>query len=213
MPFGISAAGAVAIGAGLSAATGIAGSIMQSNTAAKGQAAARAQYEQQRNDLGPYRDAGEHSIEAQQALLGLQGPEAADAAMSAYRTSPGYQWQMNEGLRGVDASAAARGMLRSGATIKGELDYAQGLADQDFGQYYNRLMGLSTLGQSSAAGAPVAAAAGVETGGANAQSSIYGNTASALGGTANTLLNSTAVQNWLGGKSGVSGGTGDALWT
>jgi hypothetical protein len=207
---GIGAAGVAAIGAVASAGAGIAGGIMQSNTAAKGQAAARAQFEQQRNDLGPYREAGLGSIQAQQDLLGLNGQPAADAAMTNYQHSPGYAWQFDEGQRAVESSQAAQGMLRSGATMKALEKFGSGLANTDFGQYYTRLNQLSTLGQSSAAGAPVAAAAGVETGGANAQSSIYGNTASALGGTANTLLNSTAVQNWLGGGGAVDTAIGRA---
>ena len=209
---GIGAAGIAAIGAGVSAASGIAGGIMQSNTAAKGQAAARAQFEQQRNDLGPYREAGLGSIQAQQDLLGLNGQPAADAAMLQYQQSPGYAWQMDEGLRAVDAGAAAKGMLRSGATLKAEQTFGQGLADTDFGQYYTRLHGLSTLGESAAAGAPVAQAAGVETGGANAQNSIYGNTASALGCTANMLLNNKGFQDWLGGGVSPSTVSNNALY-
>ena len=54
----------------------------------------------------------------------------------------------SEGLRGVDAWRGSRGLpgVRSGATIKAEETFAQGLANQDFGQYYNRLAGLSSLG-------------------------------------------------------------------
>jgi hypothetical protein len=209
---GIGAAGFAAIGAGVSAASGIAGGIMQSNAAAKGQKQAQEQFLMQRNDLGPYREGGLGALQAQQNLLGLNGQEAADASLANYQQSPGYTWQLEQGLRGVDASAAARGMLRSGATLKGEMAYAEGLANQDFGQYYQRLAGLSTLGESAAAGAPVGQAAQAALNGANAQSSIYGNTASSLGGTANTLLNNTAVQNWLGGGVSPSTVSNNALY-
>jgi len=205
---GIGAAGFAAIGAGVSAASGIAGGIMQSNAAGAAQKQAQQQFEQQRNDLGPYREAGLAPLQAQQALLGLQGQPAADAAMAQFQQSPGYQWQMAEGQRAVESSAAAQGLLRSGATMKALQERGQQLANTDFGNYYNRLMDMSKLGQTSAAGGASTAAYSADAAlkGANAQSSIYANTASSLGGTANTLLNNQAVQSWLKGPSVPTGG-------
>jgi hypothetical protein len=201
-------------GAAVSAGAGLLGGVMQSNTAAAGQKQAQAQFQQQRNDLGPYREAGLGSIRAQQDLLGLNGQPAADAAMLQFQQSPGYQWQLDQGLRAVDAGAAAKGMLRSGATLKAEQTFGQGLADTDFSDYYARLMGLSTLGQNSAAGgaATAGAAANTALGGANAQSSIYGNTASALGGAANMLLNNKGFQDWLGGGVSQTDASNNALY-
>ena len=200
MPFA-TAVGAAVAGAAVSGGIGLLGSSMQSGAAAKGQAQAQKQFEMQRNDLGPYREAGLAPLQAQQALLGLQGQPAADAAMAQFQQSPGYQFQMDEGQRAVESSAAAQGLLRSGATLKALQERGQGLANQDFGNYYNRLMDLSRLGQNSAAGGAATAgqAANAALGGANAQSSIYGDVAKNLGGTANTLLNSQGVQNWLNG--------------
>jgi hypothetical protein len=188
--------------------------LLQSGAAKAGQAQAQKQFDQQRQDLSPYRTAGLAPLQAQQDLLGLNGQPAADAAMANYQTSPGYAWQMGEGLRAVDAGAASHGMLRSGATLKAEQTFGEGLANSDFGTYYNRLMGLSTLGESAAAGgASTANAAGATAiGGANAQSSIYGNTASSLGTAANALLTNKDFQSWLGG-SGGGGGTDTGTWT
>ncbi len=51
---------------------------------------------------------------------------------------PGYQFRMDEGLKGVDHSAAARGGLFSGQAAK-ELDrYSQGFASNEFNNAYNR---------------------------------------------------------------------------
>jgi hypothetical protein len=183
---------------------------MQSGAAKRGQDMAQQQFQQQRQDLAPFRDAATAPLQAQQDLLGLNGQPAADAAMANYQTSPGYTWQMGEGLRAVDAGAAASGMLRSGAALKAEQTFGQGLANSDFGTYYNRLMGLSTLGENAAAGgASTANAAGnAAIQGANAQSSIYGNTASGLGSIANNLLSNKDFQNWISGPpSGGSYGT------
>ena len=188
-------------GAAVAGGMGLIGSSMQSGAASKGQAQAQRQFEMQRNDLGPYREAGLAPLQAQQALLGLQGQPAADAAMAQFQQSPGYQWQMDEGQRAVESSAAAQGLLRSGATLKALQERGQGLANQDFGSYYARLSDLTKLGQTSAAGGAANAAYSADAAlkGANAQSSIYSNMASNLGGTANTLLNNQAVQSWLKG--------------
>ena len=199
MPF--AAAGAV-----VAAGAGLAGSMMQSSTAAAGQKQAQQQYQQQRADLAPYREAGLAPLEQQNALLGLSGPDAANAAMAQFTQSPGYAWQLDQGLRAVDAGAAASGLLRSGAAIKAEEAFGSGLAAQEFGNYFNRLYEMSRLGENAAAGGAATANQAAQTaiGGANAQSSIYGNTASQLGGTANALLNNKDFQGWLTGPS-VSG--------
>jgi hypothetical protein len=191
-------------GGAISAIGGIAGGLFQSNAASKAAAQAQQRFEQQRADLTPYRTAGLAPLQAQTDLLGLNGPDAAAAAMQNYQTSPGYQWQLGQGLRAVDAGAAAAGMLRSGATLKAEQTFGQGLANTDFGQYYNRLMGLTTLGENAAAGgastANAAGAAAQQAG--TTQASIYGNTASGLVGTVNNLLSDKNFQSWAGGLFG-----------
>jgi hypothetical protein len=176
---------------------------MQSSAASKAQAQAQKQFEQQRADLAPYREAGLAPLQAQGDLLGLHGQPAADAAMANFQQSPGYQWQLQQGLQATDAGAAAKGMLRSGATLKAEQTFGQGLANQDFTQYYNRLMGLTTLGEQAASGGAETArgAASAALGGGNAQSSIYGNTASSLGTALGGALQNKDFQTWLTGPS------------
>jgi hypothetical protein len=169
-------------------------------------------YAQGQNQLAPYIAAGTAGTGATADLLGLNGPDAAAAAMQRYQTSPGYQWQLEQGLRSVDAGAAAKGMLRSGATLKAEEAYGQGLANQDFGQYYNRLANLSSMGDTAvgqsinAGGNLISQEEGnassqnaVVTGAANAQNSILGNTTSGLGNTVNSLLQNKGVNSWLTG--------------
>jgi hypothetical protein len=179
---------------------------MQSNTASKAQAQAQKQFEQQRADLAPWRTTGGQALGASADLLGLNGPDAAATAMGNFQQSPGYQWSMDQGMRAVDAGAAARGMLRSGATLKAEQTFGTGLADQEFSNYYARLAGLSSLGESAAAGGAQNAAnsATAALQGANAQNSIYGNTLQGLSGTANQLLSNKGFQNWAGGLFGSS---------
>lgn len=64
--------------------------------------------------------------------------------------SPDYAFRFGQGIRGVDAGAAARGMLDSGATRKAEIQYAGNLASGEFNSYANRLQALAGIGQAAA---------------------------------------------------------------
>ena len=156
MPFGLSAGAAALIGAGVSGAAAIGGSIIQSNAASsaasKANAAQQAALDKQTALLSPWTGTGGSANTATSDLLGLNGPDAATTAMGNFQQSPGYQCALDQGLRATDAGAAAKGMLRSGATLKAEQTFGTGLADQDFSNYYNRLFDLSKLGESAAAG-------------------------------------------------------------
>ena len=111
------------------------------NSAAdKARAAEEKAAAQQRADLAPWATTGGTANTATSDLLGLNGPDAAAAAIGL-QTSPGYQWQFNEGLRATDAGAAAQGMLRIGATLKAEQTFGQGLANTDFGRYLQPAVG------------------------------------------------------------------------
>jgi hypothetical protein len=187
------------LGGVASAGIGAIGSSIAGGKAGAGAAQSQQILQQQRNDLLPDITAGQGTLQDQQDLLGLNGPDAANAAMAKFQTSPGYQWQLGQGLRAVDAGQAAKGMFRSGATLKAEQTYGQGLADQEFGNYYNRLMGISTLGEQAAAGNATTAntAGALAQGAGNTQASIFGNEAAGLGKTVSGLFNNPAVVNAL----------------
>jgi hypothetical protein len=57
---------------------------------------------------------------------------------SGPNADPSYLWRLNQGLKGVNASAAAGGGYFSGATGKALNDYAQGSASEEYGQEFNR---------------------------------------------------------------------------
>jgi hypothetical protein len=141
-------------------------------------AAQRAALAQARTDLEPWRSSGGNALTVASNLSGANGPEAAAAAREDFFTSPGYQFRLDEGLRGVDAGAAARGMLRSGATLKEEQRFGEGLASEEFGNYYNRLYQLSGLGANAAA-----ATGGYEMQTGQNLGNAYLNTAGRLGDT------------------------------
>jgi hypothetical protein len=58
--------------------------------------------------------------------------------MFAKGMDPGYQFRLKEGMRGLESSAAARGGLLSGGTLKGIQRYGQDMASQEFTNAFNR---------------------------------------------------------------------------
>ena len=223
---GLSAGTGALIGGGISAGASLLGGVLQSGNA--GQAAKTSQrnlelmlpqiqqnYVNQQGLYQPFYGSGQQGLGAETDLLGLNGPDAAAAAMSRFQASPGYQYQLEQGLRGVDAGAASRGMLRSGSTIKAEETLGQNLANQDFGNYFSRInalagQGLTAAGDLGAAGNNLIAGMqgnatsqnALAVGSANAENSIIGNTTSGLGNTLNSLLQNKDVQTTLGGLFG-----------
>ena len=66
----------------------------------------------------------------------FQAPTAAQAA-----ATPGYQFQLQQGMNALQNSAAARGGLLSGNTAEALQNYGQGLADSTYQQTYNNALG------------------------------------------------------------------------
>jgi hypothetical protein len=69
----------------------------------------------------------------------------APSGQQALANDPGYQWRMDQGRKALEASAAARGGLFSGATGKALVDYGQGLASQEYDKAYGRALGENQL--------------------------------------------------------------------
>ena len=94
-----------------------------------------------------------------------------------FQKTPGYDFQLSEGLGAIDRSAASSGGLFSGNTLKAAQNYGQGLANQTYDTYLNRLSGQASAGQ-SAAGMQGAAAQNYGAQASNALAN-YGNAAAA----------------------------------
>lgn len=58
-------------------------------------------------------------------------------------TTPGYQWQFNQGLEAVNRTEAAKGMLGSGNRLQELMQYGQGMAQQDYNNQFVRLAQLA----------------------------------------------------------------------
>jgi len=204
-------------GPAIAAGAGLVGSVLSSNAASssadKANDTQRRALEVSRADLEPWRTAGQTALPRMQDAAGLNGQEGYDAAMKAFHTSPGYQFQLDQGLRAVDAGAAANSFGRSGAVLKAEQAFGSGLADQSFKDYYNRLFDLSKLGESAASGqasASQATGTGIaqtDLSEGSAQTSIYSNAAKGIGNTANNYMNNRLYQE----RYGLGGGS-DPSW-
>lgn len=154
------------IAAGVTAAASAAAGIYGANKAASAQKSAAktaAKSQQQALDqqlalAQPYADAGKNALAEYQKLAPYQ-----DFGMAQFQADPGYQFRMAEGIKALERSASARGLLQSGGTLKGITQYGQNLASDEYSNAFGRYltqrqarMGpyeyLTGVGQAAAAG-------------------------------------------------------------
>jgi hypothetical protein len=189
-----------------------------SKSAAKTQAAAadraaelqNAQFQQTREDLAPYRAAGQTALNALTPLA----TNYQKFGMDQFQQDPGYAFRLSEGQKALDRSAAARGGLISGGALKAAQRYGQDMGSQEYTNAFNRyqlernaqlnpLQSLAGVGQTTATqlgqfGATNAANIGnLMTGGAAAQAAGQVGMANALTGGLGTYLNYTSNNNLL----------------
>lgn len=67
-----------------------------------------------------------------------------------FQNSSGFQNQLQQGSQAITDNAASRGLLQSGATAKGLMNYGQGAAQQSYNNYFQNLLGLSNAGTAAA---------------------------------------------------------------
>lgn len=159
---GISAGTALAIGAGVSGAASLAGSLISSGATSsaaskQAQSAAAAQAAQDRatafNEANqqPFIDAGTDALTRQNGQINdfykniapfesaalAEKPIVPGAMTQAdLEATPGYKFTLDNGLRAVQNSAAARGLGVSGAALKGAATYATGLSDATYAERF-----------------------------------------------------------------------------
>ena len=187
----------------------------------------RRMYEESVARQQPFMQAGQNALNKLIPLSDYQ-----KFGMDQFQQDPGYAFRMSEGMKGLERSAAARGGLLSGATLKGIQRYGQDLGSQEYQNAFNRyqsersaqlnpLQSLAGVGQTTAntlggygqtyanqanqLGMTNAANQGnLALGMGNIRASQYGNAGSAL----NTALNTDF--NALGRRFGF-GGSGDSM--
>lgn len=68
----------------------------------------------------------------------FQAPKFQTPDENAVLSDPGYKFRLSQGQKALETSAAARGTLNTGGTLKGIVDYGQALASQEYGNVFNR---------------------------------------------------------------------------
>lgn len=178
---------ALIIGGSISAAGGIADALIGSSaakTAAQEQQQSAQQaldfqkqvYGTQQSNLAPYMTAGNTALSSLMTGFsnGTFGPGSIPAftapTAAQAEATPGYQFNLQQGLKSVDEGAAARGGLQTGGTIKAEQNYGAGLASSTYqntfsnalsqynaalsgqAQNFNQLAGVADIGLGAATG-------------------------------------------------------------
>jgi hypothetical protein len=232
----ISLPAAIVAGSAISGGAGLLGSMTAGNKAADAsrEAAriAEQQYQTTRGDLLPFTNAGQNILPAltDAALTRTGGGPDMQAALER---TPGYQFQLQQGLKATQSAAAARGLGVSGAALKGAATFATGLADSNYEKRfadllqlntaqqgniqnrYSRLAGVGQLGESAAAGTGAVGANAANTAASATTAAGTAQAAGALGG-ANSIGNAvnSGINNYLGYQlaqkylPGGGGGTG-----
>lgn len=77
---------------------------------------------------------------------GLNGAAGNDNAVSAFRASPGYQYNVDQSTDAVARKQSALGMLGSGNTATAIQDRAHSLADQEYRGWQSGLKGIADIG-------------------------------------------------------------------
>lgn len=100
----------------------------------------------------PYVESGRNASNLQADLSGANGPGAQAAAFENFKASPGQEFLQQQQEQALTRNAAATGGLSSGALQSALQDQAMQRAQADYGNYYDRLGGLSDRGITGVAG-------------------------------------------------------------
>lgn len=164
----------------------------QANSAAASNALLKSMYDQTRADNMPALEARNNGLTGYQNLL--KDP-------SSVTKDPGYAFGQTEGIKGVQNSAAGRGSLYSGATLKAldryNTDYATTKYDNALGRY-GTLAGIGQPGASTTANASQNygnQASQNITGAGNASASGYVGSANAWGSAIGNAFNNYQSNN------------------
>ena len=153
-------------------------------------------YNQNQNNFKPYLSTGSAATYSLGQLYGF--PDASGNATqkpdySAFYNSPDYQFAQQQGQNATQNVLSAQGNLLSGSGLAALNTFGQGLASQQYGNYFNRLLSLSNMGQQSAG-----ALANTSTQAAN----NIGNTYQGIG--------QAQASGIVGGTNAITGGIGGA---
>jgi hypothetical protein len=137
--------------------------LADANSAAAAAAIAESQrqYDIAREDQMPWLIAGQDALGTITAGLQEGGEFNTDFTLADFVADPGYEFRMAEGLTGIEQSAAARGGVLSGNTLRAITEYGQDYASNEYSnaytrwnadrdRRYNRFAGVAGTGQTAA---------------------------------------------------------------
>jgi len=104
------------------------------------------------NAYSPYAQTGQAANSMYGNALGLNGADGNAAATGAFQAGPGYDFALKQGEQSALRGASAAGMLNSGNTLTALNQYGQGVANQEYGSWLDRLAGQSAQGLQAAGG-------------------------------------------------------------
>jgi hypothetical protein len=156
----------------------------QENAAAQSAAVQREMFNKQVELQAPFREAG---LTAQNRLLDYLGlssnvnaPEYGSLnqsfGMDQFTADPGYAFRLSEGMKGLNAQAAARGGMISGGALKAAQNYGQQAGSQEYQNAFNRYQT-----ERAAKLNPLQSLMGAGQSGANTLTSAAGNLGQGLG--------------------------------
>lgn len=124
--------------------------------------------------------------------LGLNGAAGNQAATDAFQAGPGYAFQRDQAADLAARKASSLGIAGSGNTLTALTTLGSNLANQEYGNWQNRLQGLGQTGMQAAGGiaSALTGQAGVDTQRGQNLASIYGQNASNI---ANTYTNEASL--------------------
>ena len=105
----------------------------------------------------PYIQAGNRGLPTLEQQYGMGAdPSQTGNILSqlgaGYQQSPGYQYSLDQALKGVDRASAAGGTLGTPGAMTAAAGAAQGIASQDYNSYLQNALGLRQQGLSGLQG-------------------------------------------------------------
>src|SRR2546423_4544588 len=98
----------------------------------------RREFDVNQANLAPFREAGLSVLPQITKGLAPGGDFNRDFTLKDFTKDPGYQFRMDQGQRALEASAAARGGLLSGGSLKALSRYGQDYASNEYSTACNR---------------------------------------------------------------------------
>ena len=215
MGIGAAVIGASVIGAGATIFGASAAAKAQTSAANQANATQLSMFNTARAGEQPYINAGTGAASyIGNAVNDPYFTQPVTMSQSDLANTPGYQFDLSQGLKSTQSGYAARGLGSSGAALKGAASYATGLAQNTYQSQYNiaqdqrnqlinRFYNIASLGSNAAGNVGTQAVqtgqgiASNTIGAGNAQAAAYNTAGQSIASAANQIGSYTYMQPYL----------------